>query len=68
MIANVFRLVLWGTLSIYSGAHPLADAPRIIANVAMFASAYFMLAIVLGTLGALVKSDPEPDASVEVAT
>ena len=58
LFCNYFRLVLWGVITIYAGAHPLSPLPRAVASVTSLVLAYalFMLATLIA---AKILTEPE---------
>lgn len=64
LVCNFSRLMTWGLVSIYGGAHPLSPVPRGAAAVVSILLAYVLFAVFLAGLSRVVVSDETiPNAS-----
>ena len=57
LVCNFSRLMTWGLVSIYGGAHPLSPVPRGAAAVVSILLAYVLFAVFLAGLSRVVVSD-----------
>ena len=69
---NLVRLFVWGVVTIYAGATALNPAPRIVATVLSFLTAYGLFVGVIAVASRLViepeERAPEDAAPPETAT
>ena len=66
-LCNYLRLLIWGLLTIWTGAGPLNAFPRVTASVLSMALAWGMFAGLALCLAKIIQSAPSPEPTVEGA-